>query len=172
MEDPSDTSILERLRRNGSRDSGLVNMSASDLVNLHGELLDAQPRLVLEQNGSLAPHVSYVNDKPVDVGDNGDWDEEVHRVEDDPFVGEGVETDGDVGELRCMDRVEVEEIHGRFQWRTEKYVVQSERVENDIVGLLLMICRLPWSCVFSAKLPYQVDDVEVTWTDVVLLSSD
>ncbi|GJS22174.1 putative heat shock protein 70 family protein [Tanacetum coccineum] len=35
-----------------------------------------------------------------------------------------------------------------------------------------MICRLPWSCVFSAKLPYQVGDVEVTWTDVVLLSSD
>ncbi|GJU96823.1 hypothetical protein Tco_1321579 [Tanacetum coccineum] len=24
-----------------------------------------------------------------------------------------------------------------------------------------MICRLPWSCVFSAKLPYQVGDVEV-----------
>ncbi|GKE24234.1 hypothetical protein Tco_1435746 [Tanacetum coccineum] len=36
-----------------------------------------------------------------------DWDEVADGVEYDPLVGEGVETNGDVGELRCMDRVEV-----------------------------------------------------------------
>ncbi|GKA58570.1 hypothetical protein Tco_0757758 [Tanacetum coccineum] len=29
------------------------------------------------------------------------------------------------------------------------------------LGSLLRICHLPWSCVFSTKLPYQVGDVEV-----------
>ncbi|GKC20787.1 hypothetical protein Tco_1022937 [Tanacetum coccineum] len=56
-------------------------------------------------------------------GEDGELDE-VDGVEEDPLVGEGVETDGDVGKLRCMDRVQV--CMGACAWDRDEFMGSCE----------------------------------------------